>query len=97
MAGVGRDGEAGPPRIFPASDAPRPGVRDFGERLFLPSSYIWSLRVLMIGFFSPLLLGCGVSQTLPATGPGGRGGPCSAVGRRGGEEEKEGRGEGPGS
>src|SRR5688500_15520349 len=96
MAGVGCDGEAGPPRILPASDAPRPGVCDFGECSLLPSSYIGSPRVLMTGFLSPLLLGCGVAQTLPATGPRGRGGPCSAAGRRGGEEEKEGRGEGPG-
>ncbi len=57
MAGVGRDGEAGPPRILPASDAPRSGVRDFGERPLLLSSYVWLLQVLMIGFLSPLLLG----------------------------------------
>jgi hypothetical protein len=62
----------------------------------LPSSHIGLLRVLMTGFLSPLLLGCGVAQALPAAGPGGRGGPCSAAGRRGGEEGKEGCGEGPG-
>jgi hypothetical protein len=64
-------------------------VRDFGERPLLLSSYVWLLQVLMIGFLSPLLLGCGVSQTLPAMGSGGRGGPCSAAGCRGGEEEKK--------
>ena len=37
-----------------------------------------------------------MAQALPATGPGGRGGPSSAVGRRGGEEEEEGHEEGPG-
>jgi hypothetical protein len=36
-----------------------------------------------------------VAQAFPATGPGGRGGPSSAAGCRGGEEE-EGRGESPG-
>jgi hypothetical protein len=30
-----------------------------------------------------------VSQAFPATGPGGRGGPSSAAGCRGGEEEKK--------
>jgi hypothetical protein len=34
-----------------------------------------------------------VAQAFPATGPGGRGGPSSAAGCRGGEEEEEGRGE----
>jgi hypothetical protein len=37
-----------------------------------------------------------VAQAFPATGPAGCGGPSSAAGCRGGEEEKEGRGEGPG-
>jgi hypothetical protein len=37
-----------------------------------------------------------VAQVFPATGPVGCGGPSSAAGCRGGEEEKEGRGEGPG-
>jgi len=37
-----------------------------------------------------------VAQAFPASGPAGRGGPGSAAGRRGGEEEEEGRGEGPG-
>jgi hypothetical protein len=37
-----------------------------------------------------------VAQVFPATGPARCGGPSSAAGRRGGEEEKEGRGEGPG-
>jgi hypothetical protein len=37
-----------------------------------------------------------VAQVFPATGPAGCGGPSSAAGCRGGEE-KEGRGEGPGS
>jgi hypothetical protein len=36
-----------------------------------------------------------VAQTFPATGPGGRGGPGSAVSCRGGEEEER-RGEGSG-
>jgi hypothetical protein len=35
-----------------------------------------------------------VSQAFPATGPGGRGGPSSAAGCRGGEEEEKGRKEG---
>jgi hypothetical protein len=39
MAGVGCNGEAGPPRILPASDAPRPGVCNFGE-LFAPSFFV---------------------------------------------------------
>jgi hypothetical protein len=38
-----------------------------------------------------------VAQVFPAMGPAGCGGPSSAAGCRGGEEEKEGRGEGPGS
>jgi hypothetical protein len=38
-----------------------------------------------------------VAQVFPTTGPAGCGGPSSAAGCRGGEEEKEGRGEGPGS
>jgi hypothetical protein len=37
-----------------------------------------------------------VAQAFPTTGLAGCGGPSSAAGRRGGEEEKEGRGEGPG-
>jgi hypothetical protein len=37
-----------------------------------------------------------VAQAFPATSPGGRGGPSSAAGCRGGEEENEGRIEGPG-
>jgi hypothetical protein len=37
--------------------------------------------------------GVGVFQALPATGPGGRGGPSRAEGHRG----EEGRGEGPSS
>jgi hypothetical protein len=37
-----------------------------------------------------------VPQAFPATGPGGRGGPSSAVGCRGGEEEENGREEGSG-
>jgi hypothetical protein len=37
-----------------------------------------------------------VAQAFPATGPAGCGGLSSATGCRGGEEEKEGRGEGPG-
>jgi hypothetical protein len=36
-----------------------------------------------------------VAQAFPATGPAGCGGPSSATGCRGGEEEKEGRVEGP--
>jgi hypothetical protein len=37
-----------------------------------------------------------VAQAFPATNPGGRGGPGSAAGRRGGEEEENGREEGSG-
>jgi hypothetical protein len=37
-----------------------------------------------------------MAQAFPATGPAGCGGPSHVVGCRGGEEEKEGRGEGPG-
>jgi hypothetical protein len=37
-----------------------------------------------------------VAQAFPATGPRGCDGPSSAAGCRGGEEEEEGRGEGPG-
>jgi hypothetical protein len=37
-----------------------------------------------------------VAQAFPVMGPAGRGGPSSAVSCRRGEEEKEGRGEGPG-
>jgi hypothetical protein len=37
-----------------------------------------------------------VAQAFPAMGPRGCGGPSSAAGCRGGEEEKEGHGEGPG-
>jgi hypothetical protein len=37
-----------------------------------------------------------VAQAFPATGPRGCSGPSSATGCRGGKEEKEGRGEGPG-
>jgi hypothetical protein len=37
-----------------------------------------------------------VAQAFPATGFAGCGGPSSAAGCHGGEEEKEGRGEGPG-
>jgi hypothetical protein len=37
-----------------------------------------------------------VAQAFLDTGPGGRGGPSRAAGCRGGEEEKEGSGEGPG-
>jgi hypothetical protein len=55
MAGVGCDGEAGLPRLLPASDAPRPGVRNPGECSLLPSSYIGLLLVLTIGFLSPFL------------------------------------------
>jgi hypothetical protein len=55
MAGVRCVGEAGPPRLLPASDAPRPRVRDSGECSLLPSSYIALLLVLTIGFLSPLL------------------------------------------
>jgi hypothetical protein len=55
MAGVGCDGEAGPPRLLPASDAPRPGVRDSGECSLLPSSYIGLLLVLTIRLFPPFL------------------------------------------
>jgi hypothetical protein len=55
MAGVGCDGEAGLPRLLPASDAPRPGVRKSGECSLLPSSYIGLLLVLTIGFLSPFL------------------------------------------
>jgi hypothetical protein len=39
MAGVRCVGEAGPPRLLPASDAPRPRVRDSGE-CFAPSFFI---------------------------------------------------------
>jgi hypothetical protein len=53
MAGVRCVGEAGPPRLLPASDAPRPGVRDSGECSLLPSSYIGLLLVLTIGLLSP--------------------------------------------
>jgi hypothetical protein len=53
MAGVGCDGEAGLPRLLPASDAPRPGVRNSGECSLLPSSYVGLLLVLTIGFPSP--------------------------------------------
>jgi hypothetical protein len=53
MAGVSCDGETGLPRLLPASDAPRPGVRNSGECLLLPSSYIGLLLVLMIGFLFP--------------------------------------------
>jgi hypothetical protein len=55
MAGVRCVGEAGPPRLLLASDAPRPGVRDSGECSLLPSSYIGLLLVLTIGLLSPLL------------------------------------------
>jgi hypothetical protein len=88
MAGVGYDGEAGLPRLLPASDAPRPGVRNSGECSLLPSSYIGWLLVLTIGLLSPLSSEGGVAQALPATGPGGRGGPSSVAGCRGGEEEE---------
>jgi hypothetical protein len=37
-----------------------------------------------------------VAQAFPAAGPGGRSGPSSAAGCRGGEEEEERRGEGSG-
>jgi hypothetical protein len=40
--------------------------------------------------------GGGVSQAFPATGPGGRGGPSRAEGRRGEEEGEEGHEEGSG-
>jgi hypothetical protein len=53
MSGVRCVGEAGPPRLLPASDAPRPRVRDSGECSLLPSSYIGLLLVLTIGFLSP--------------------------------------------
>jgi hypothetical protein len=43
-----------------------------------------------------LSLGGRVSQAFPATGPGGRGGPSSAAGCHGGEEEEKGREEGSG-
>jgi hypothetical protein len=55
MAGVRCVGEAGPPRLLLASDAPRPGVRDSGEYSLLPYSYIGLLLVLTIGLLSPLL------------------------------------------
>jgi hypothetical protein len=55
MTGVRCVGEAGLPRLLPAIDAPRPGVRDSGKRPLLPSSYIRSLRVLTIEVFSPPL------------------------------------------
>jgi hypothetical protein len=54
MAGVRRVGEAGLPRLLPAFDAPRPGVRDSGKCPLLPSSYIRSLWVLTIEVFPPL-------------------------------------------
>jgi hypothetical protein len=37
-----------------------------------------------------------VAQVFPAMGPARCGGPSSAAGRRGGEEDKEGHGEGSG-
>jgi hypothetical protein len=55
MSGVRCVGEAGPPRLLSASDAPRPRVRDSGECSLLPSSYIGLLLALTIGFLSPLL------------------------------------------
>jgi hypothetical protein len=54
--------------------------------LFHTSGRSWFLR---LGFF-PSPSGGGVAQAFPATGPGGRGGPSGAAGRRGGEEEEEG-------
>jgi hypothetical protein len=59
--------------------------------LSLASGCSWFLR---LGF--PPSSGGGVAQAFPATGPAGCGGPSSAAGRRGGEEEEKGRGEGPG-
>jgi hypothetical protein len=53
VAGVGRDGEAGLPRLLSASDAPRPGVCNSGECSLLPSSYIGLLLVLTIGLLPP--------------------------------------------
>jgi hypothetical protein len=57
-------------------------------RFFLlhTSGRSWFLR---LGFF-PSSSGGGVAQAFPATGPGGRGGPSGAAGRRGGEEKEEG-------
>jgi hypothetical protein len=55
MAGVRCVGEAGPPRLLPAFDAPRPRVRDSGECPLLPSSYIGLLLVLTTGVFPPFL------------------------------------------
>jgi hypothetical protein len=67
MAGVHCIGEAGPPRLLPASDAPRPGVRDSGECSLLPSSYIGLLLVLTIGFPSPFFRRWG-GTSLPCHG-----------------------------
>jgi hypothetical protein len=55
MAGVRCVGEAGPPCLLPAFDAPRPRVRDSGECPLLPSSYIGLLLVLTTGVFPPFL------------------------------------------
>jgi hypothetical protein len=85
MAGVGRDGEAGPPRLLPASNAPRPGVRRSGECLLLPSSYTGLLLVLTIGFLSPSLL----FRRWGGTNPPCRGSRRTRwVGRRGGSPRR---------
>jgi hypothetical protein len=67
MAGVRRVGEAGPPRLLPAFDAPRPRVRDSGECPLLPSSYIGLLLVLTIGVFPPFFRRWG-GTSLPCHG-----------------------------
>jgi hypothetical protein len=67
MAGVRCVGEAGPPRLLPAFDAPRPRVRDSGECPLLLSSYIRWLLVLTIGVFPPFFRRWG-GTSLPCHG-----------------------------
>jgi hypothetical protein len=81
--------------LFPALDASRSWVCVPGECPLLLPSCVGLPLVLTAETFRPSP-GGGVSQAFPATGPGGRGGPSCAEGRRGEEEGEEGREEGSG-